>query len=260
MAPRHKICEHGNEHCRCVECQGSQVCIHKRYAYYCKECPGKGICQHGKIRHDCRDCQQKKRTCKQCKVRFYLPKVTPYCSPECQQKWENKKTCHTCDKEFYTEAIDLCCGEECAALLRACRSSNKVTRYTQLTQELEVNNTPRTDPIWNPGVFQKIWWSLEGHCYYCGRPTASFDHGLVRKDFSAGFCYDNLIPCCFFCSRERQTKTHEELISSNSAGTKLRHKVEGESRRKAEKQAERKNRYRVVSPLWPDPEDQGTKE
>src|ERR1700694_4004357 len=89
---RHKICEHGKEHCRCKECGGSQVCRHGRYSYTCKECPGKGICEHGKNRSECRQCGNGTGlwTCLSCGTKFYKPTNEKYCSNECLEKYQKE--------------------------------------------------------------------------------------------------------------------------------------------------------------------------
>ena len=247
-----EICQHGVRRARCKSCDGREICGHGVHAYYCRECPGKGICQHKKMRKDCRDCQQKKRTCRQCKAKFYLPEVTPYCSPECRQKHENKKTCRICcicQAEFHTELET--CGERCAEVLRAAFTSNHRTRHAKLMEEIDVSGLPKDNTIKDLKVYGNIWTSLEGRCYYCSRSLINqgAGHGIIRKDFTVGYLPDNLVPCCFFCSSERQTKTHEELILLRPAGLKFRKELEARLFRKEEKRKQSLRKYQELSEL-----------
>jgi hypothetical protein len=51
-----RICEHGKNKSRCIDCGGSSICQHDKEKYQCIDCGGNGICEHGKRKSQCIDC------------------------------------------------------------------------------------------------------------------------------------------------------------------------------------------------------------
>lgn len=62
-------------------------------------------------------------------------------------------------------------------------------------------------------------------CYYCGSPSSGLGIGLdrINNDKSIGYQIDNVLPCCKFCNKVRNSiLTVEETKAAIDAVMKLR--------------------------------------
>lgn len=61
-------------------------------------------------------------------------------------------------------------------------------------------------------------------CFYCGAPPSQKPKGVLvehlkrngidRKDNETGYVWDNCVPCCASCNREKRAQSVEEFISN----------------------------------------------